>query len=95
MNTKIERKIESVYGLRDAYYEKHPNGHFFDHDTLKFFGESLSTMRLLKGTVQITDICGEKHECYTLSRLQKKFPGGPRRTYAYFDIDTLEDVMVP
>lgn len=87
-------EIHSVYGLRDAYYEKHPNGHFFDHDTLKFFGESLSTMRLLKETITVTDICGDKHECYVLSRLQRKHPMGPRRTYAYFDVNTLDDVAV-
>ncbi len=83
-----------VYGLVSRYYGKHPGGHFFDRDTLKFFGESLSTMRLLKGTVKIKDICGEEHECYVLSRLQKKHPLGPRRTYAYFDVDTLDDVTV-
>lgn len=86
-------KIRSVYDLRNAYYEKHPDGHFFDHDTLEFFGESLSTMRLLDGTTMITDIHGEEHECYMLSRLQKKHPCGPRRTYAYFDVDTLDDVI--
>lgn len=84
----------NVYGLVSRYYEKNPHGHFFDRDTLKFFGESLSTMRLLKGTVKVTDICGEQHECYVLSRLQRKHPMGPRRTYAYFDVDTLDDVVV-
>ena len=84
----------SVYGLMSRYYEKHPHGHFFDRDTLKFFGESISTMRLLKGTTVVTDICGEKHECYVLSRLQKKHPMGPRRTYAYFDVETMDDVVL-
>ena len=51
-------------------------------------------MRLLKGTTIVTDICGEKHECYVLSRLQKKHPMGPRRTYAYFDVETLDDVVL-
>lgn len=87
------RKISSVYGLRDAYYEKHPHGHYFDHDTLKFFGETLSSMRLLKGTAKVTDVCGEEHECYVLSSLQRTHPMGPRRKYTYFDIHTLDDVM--
>lgn len=86
-------EIHSVYGLRDAYYQKHPNGHYFDRDTLKFFGETLSTMRLLKGTAKIKDISGEQHECYVLSSLQRKHPGGPRRKYTYFDIHTLEDII--
>lgn len=84
----------NVYGLVSRYEAKHPDGHYFDRDTLKFFGETLSTMRLLKGTVTITDVSGEKHECYVLSKLQKKHPLGPRRVYAYFDIDTFDDVIV-
>lgn len=87
-------EIHSVYGLVDAYYQKNPTGHYFDRETLKFFGESLSTMRLLKGKSEITDVSGEKHTCYVLSKLQKKHPLGPRRVYAYFDEQTLEDVIV-
>ena len=86
-------EIHSVYGLRDAYYEKNPNGHYFDRDTLKFFGESFSSMRLLKGTVKIKDISGEEHECYVLSSLQRKHPAGPRRKYTYFDVHTIEDII--
>jgi len=85
-------EIRTVYGLRDAYYEKHPHGHFFDHDTLKFFGETMSSMRVLKDRATITDSMGEKHICYILSSLQRKHPCGPRRKYHYFDIETLEDV---
>ena len=28
-----------VWKLVDIYQGKHPGGHFFDRDTLKFFGE--------------------------------------------------------
>ena len=86
--------INDIYALRYAYYRKHPDGHWFDADTLKYFGERLSDMRLLKGTSTITDVCGEAHEVYTVSRLQRKYPGGARRTYAHFDTTTLEDVIV-
>lgn len=88
------REIKSVYGLIDAYREKHPNSHFFDHDTLKFFGERISEMRLLKKKETITDISGEKHECYVLSSLQRKNPMGPRRKYTYFDVETLDNVII-
>ena len=67
--------------------------HFFDHDTLKWCGESISSMNVLKGTTTITDYLGEKHECVTLSKLSRKYPGGPRRTYDYFDIQTWERVL--
>lgn len=40
----------------------------------------------------IKDCLGETHECYVLSRLQRKHPGGPKRTYAYFDVETFEDI---
>lgn len=86
--------VNDIYSLRNAYYEKHPDGHFFDADTLKFFGESLSTMRLLKGIVKVKDICGEEHEAYVISRLQKKHPCGAQRTYAYFDVNTLDDIVI-
>ena len=81
-----------AYKLRSRYYEKHPNGHFFDHETLKFFGENMSSMRVWKDTVHVTDVCGEKHECYVLTSLQKKHPMGPRRVYHYFDVETFDNV---
>ena len=81
-----------VWKLVDIYQGKHPGGHFFDRDTLKFFGEMLSDMRVLSETETIKDCSGEKHECYVLSRLQRKHPAGPRRTYAYFDVETLDHI---
>ena len=86
-------KVYSVYGLISEYQRMHPNGHFFDRDTLKFFGETVSSMRLLKGTVKVADIMGEEHNCYVLSSLQKKCPAGLRRAHHYFDVDTLEHVV--
>lgn len=85
--------ITSVYSLINAYYNAHPHGHYFDRETLKFFGERISEMRVLKGTVEITDICGNKHICYILSKYSRKHPLGARRTYTYFDIETLDDVI--
>ena len=83
----------TVYELRSRYLEKHPNGHFFDSDTLKFFGETLSTMRVLRETVQKRDSMGEMHTCYVLSKQSKDFSGKKRRTYAYFDMETFEYVV--
>jgi len=86
-------KIETAYDLRAAYNDKHPDGHFFDPDTLKFFGESMSQMRLLKNTVAVTDIGGDVHTCYVLSSRQRMPSGKSRRKYHYFDNVTLEDVI--
>ena len=85
--------MKDIYELRSAYYGKHPDGHYFDADTLKFFGERFSDMRLLKGTSHIKDICGEDHEVYTISRLQRNYPSGQRRTYAHFDTTTFDNVI--
>lgn len=84
----------TIHELIKTYYEKNPDGHYFDKDTLRFFGERISDMYVLKDTVKIKDISGEKHEAYVISRLQRKHPGGPRRTYAYFDVDTLNDIII-
>ena len=81
-----------AWKLVDMYKEKHPNGHFFDDKTLKFFGERLSDMRVLSNTEAVKDCLGETHECYFLSRLQIKNQAVPRRTYAYFDVETLEHI---
>lgn len=86
-------EIQTISDLQSAYREKHPNGHFFDHDTLKFFGERLSEMRLLKSRARITSAAGIEHKCYVVSAVQR--PGAPlkkRRVYHYFDMTTLEDV---
>ena len=84
----------SVNQLIDRYQSKHPNGHFFDRETLKFFGERISEMRVLKGTVIVTSCGGEKHKCYMLSSRQHNHPGGPKRVYHYFDVETYDDVIV-
>ena len=83
----------TVNELVRRYYEKHPNGHFFDRNTLKFFGERLSEMRVLKGTVLKKDSMGEMHTCYVLSSLQRKCPTGARRVYHYFDTKTFNEVV--
>ena len=84
------KKITTVDRLISAYYEKYPNGHYFDRETLKLFGERISEMRLLKKRIILKDDCGVQHTCYILSSLQRKAPGGPRRSYTYFDVETLE-----
>ena len=80
--------------LKNEYERHHPDGHFFDRDTLKFFGERESEMRVLKDLVSLTDIGGEKHICYILSSRQRPPYGKPRRKYHYFDTNTFEHVVI-
>ena len=82
----------TVYELIENYQRTHRNGHFFDRDTLRFFGERISEMRVLATTATIKDYSGEKHECYMLSSVQHKAPGGKKRVYHYFDTTTFDTI---
>lgn len=82
-----------LYKLKAEYQNRHPNGHYFDRDTLKFFGERESEMKVLKTTAIITDVMGNDHECYVLSTRQRPPFGKPIRKYHYFDIVTFDDVV--
>jgi len=84
--TELRRNIETTSGGK----------YFFDRDTLKFFGERLSEMRLLKGTAEVTDIHGEKHTCYVISSTRRKNHMGacsPYPYYHYFDVNTFKRVI--
>ena len=65
-----------------------PQSTYFSPDNLRFFGERISEMRVLKGTVMV-----DGHECWVLSTRQRNAPAGvPQRRYHYFDINTLEHI---
>lgn len=84
----------TYYTLKKNHETTHPEGHFFDADTLKFFGERESDMRVLKNTEIVIDYNGKEHECYVLSSYQRKYPTGARRVYHYFDTTTFDCVSV-
>lgn len=84
------KKIKDMYDLRDAYYKMYPDGHFFDKETLKAFGERFSEMRLLSGTVKMQDSMGVEHECYVVSCTQLIPFQGRKRVHHYFDVSTFE-----
>ena len=81
----------TVYDLMEK--TRHTEPHFFDRDTLKWFGENLASMKVLKEHATITDYSGIKHDCVVLSKLTRKYPSGPRRTYAYFDATTWTQIF--
>lgn len=83
-----------VYRLMAEYANHNPCGHYFDRETLRFFGERISEMRVLKHTVTVTDSSGRQHTAYCLSSLQRNNPGGPKRHYAWFDATTYENLIV-
>ncbi len=83
----------SVWKFIQLYNEKNPNGHFFDRDTLRFFGERRSDMRVLQNTSEFISSIDKIHTCYTLSTLQRNNPAGTRRKYHYFDVDTMQHIV--
>ncbi len=84
-------KIANAYQLIDQYRKKQPTGHFFDPETLEFFGEKTYEMRLLKELEDIEDYDGI-HRCYVLTSIQHKHPLGKRIAHHYFDAVTLENI---
>lgn len=87
-----DKKIRNIYDLKYEHLRKNPHSHFFDRETLEFFGERLSSMRLLQGTVEKPDSLGVMHTCYVVSSTQKVPMVGRKRVYHYFDTGTLEDI---
>ena len=83
----------NVYTLISKYKQNNPAGHYFDHETLKFFGERVSEMRVLKSISEVKDYSGNVHKAYCLSSLQHNHPCGARRKYTYFDVETFEEIM--
>lgn len=84
----------TVCMLKQRHLNNYPNSHFFDYDTLKFFGERMSEMRVLNLTTKVKDQSGNIREVYCLSSLQHNAPGGKRRAYHYFDVRTFEHVIL-
>lgn len=75
----------TVYKLIQEHKRNFSHSHFFDKETLRFFGERISEMYVLKKTEMIDGV-----EYYVLSSLQHNAPGGARRAYHYFDVNTFE-----
>ena len=78
----------TVYKLKQELEKQ--GSYYFSDDTLKFFGERLSDMYILKKTAKVKDYLGVTHECYVLSKISKDYRGKKVRKYDYFDIHTLE-----
>ena len=83
----------TVKELINRYYALHPDWHFFDKETLKFFGEKISEMYLAEDTVTVNSWDGT-HECYVLYSIQHNHPNGKTLVKHYFDTETLEDIHV-
>lgn len=85
--------INSAYALRNEYYKHNPDGHYFDAETLKFWGERFSEFSVLKEMTVIHDYRGTAHNCYVLSKITKDYRGRRVRKYDYFDGETFDRVL--
>lgn len=83
----------TIYTFISKFKEKHPEDHYFDPNTLKFWGERISEMYILKNTVKISDIYGEEHTAFVLSKKMKDWNGKRIRMHDYFDVNTLERII--
>lgn len=76
----------TVRELIEKHTKNFPDSHYFDKETLQFFGERISEMRVLKQTVINID----GRECYVLSSYQRNIG---KRHYSYFDVNTFEEII--
>lgn len=74
------------------YKATHPRGHFFDTETLSFFGERVSNMRV--NDVKVVNSEGQLMRAYKLTSLQRNAPIKPFYSVHYFDQSTFDEVSV-
>lgn len=67
--------------------------YFFSPDTLKFFGDRLSSMSILAHTTPVKTWDGSTVECFILSHVVRNWDGRKIRKYDYFSTETLKRVL--
>lgn len=85
--------IDDVYALKDKYRRLQPSGHFFDVETLRWFGERLSESSVDRFLETFTDSLGDEHTCYVYRSYQHNAPAGMKRHVSYLDTSTMEQVF--
>lgn len=94
MKTKENNtNVRSVAALIAAYEKAKPEGYYFSPDTLNFWGEKVSEMRLAKDLYEVIDKWDKTiHWCYRLTTYQRDpFANKKRLHVVYFDVETFED----
>lgn len=76
-------------------YQRKNGGHFFDRETLKFFGQTRRSFSVW-AFKQVTDITDQQpHDCYAVYHTIKAPTGERFQEVAYFDRVTLKEVFTP
>ena len=77
-------------------YKQRQGGHFFDTQTLEFFGESFRTMAVQSELMERTTYNGSVVTCYVLESLQhipmRDDTTKPQICRVFFDVQTLDDI---
>ena len=89
--TTLKKLRMTASELKYQHELYNPNSHFFDRQTMKFFGDRMSNYYVPASTVSITNSLGEKFICYELQRKRPVKLGCT--SSAYFDIATFKRVI--
>lgn len=73
-------KIKTPEALAKEVKTANPNSHFFDAETMQYFGDSWSNYQV-RGPVEIESITGEILPCYVLSRKKPVKHGLKKNAY--------------
>lgn len=79
----------TAHELIKEYKKNRPHGHYFDDETLRFFGDDLKT-----ATVELVNIKTTYGtiDAYKYTANQRNAPTQPYYHTAYFDADTFAEV---
>lgn len=80
----------TVNELIYKYKQHNTNGHFFDDETLKFFGDDLDTATV-EDVIAVTSI--GKKRCWKYKANQNNAPTQPYEKVAYFDHDNFHEYI--
>ena len=89
---KIRREAMTIAELVSQYRQHQPKGHFFDRETLAFFGEKISKMTY-NGIKVIKDASGHERQVHEIRSEENDSVLGRRWKLHFFDAFTFEDVI--
>ena len=83
----------TVSDLIFEHNSRHPDSHFFEKETLAFFGENLDEMEVKDETVTIKDCYGKEHECFVLTTIQNDEILGSQPHTFFFEKGTFNEIF--
>jgi len=81
----------TVLELKSKYQKNNPDGHFFDKDTMKHWGDTMNNFGIMKNPIQINTLKGKK-AVWVLYR--KTVKDCFQQKMFYFDAETFNIVFI-